>query len=203
MLKKIESNPKIFAIFYGAIGSIAASAIWALAPPFGDWLAHSSWGVLVDFVNTRYARAATLQPLNYSFFMITIGLVVCAVLWLEIATKAKKVLLGTGEHMLPAPKAEPPRLVKTVAYIFIRFVIPLYILYALIQLAGEVIVLNAITDFKQHLRIVTPHLDINEKDLILSQWSQMRTIDDYNKIYERLVAVAHEKNIKLYKNHMY
>ncbi len=92
---------------------------------------------------------------------------------------------------------------KKVAYFFIQFVIPLYILYGLVQISGEVIVLNAITDFKQHILIITPYIEKEEKEKLLSQWSQMRSIDDYNKVYERLVAVAKEHNLKLYKNRMY
>jgi hypothetical protein len=201
MLKKIDTNPKAFAIFYGAVGSILASLIWAFAPSFGDWLGTSTLGVLVDFVNARYIRAATLEPVNYSFFVLTAILVVFAVLWFEIAGRIKKSLLGTSDNEVE--KKEPPPWMKKLAYIFIQFVIPLYIFYGLIQISGEVIVLNAITDFKQHMLIVTPYIEKEEKEKLLSQWSQMRSIDDYNKVYERLVAVAKEHNLKLYKNRMY
>lgn len=201
MFKKIDTNPKAFAIFYGAVGSILASVIWAFAPSFGDWLATSTLGVLIDFINARYIRAATLEPVNYSFFVLTAVFVVFAVLWFEIAGRVKKSLFGAPDD--EPEKKEPPAWMKKIAYFFIQFVIPLYFLYGLIQISGEVIVLNAITDFKQHILIVTPYIEKEEKEKLLSQWSQMRSIDDYNKIYERLVAVAKEHNLKLYKNRMY
>jgi len=201
MFKKIDTNPKAFAIFYGAVGSILASLIWAFAPSLGDWLASSTLGVLIDFVNACYIRAATLEPVNYSFFVLTAILVVFAVLWFEIAGRMKKSLLGTQDDE-PENK-EPPPWMKKVAYFFVQFVIPLYILYGLFQISGEVIVLNAITDFKQHILIVTPYIEREEKEKLLSRWSQMRSIDDYNKVYERLVALAKEHNLKLYKNRMY
>lgn len=202
MFKKIDTNPKAFAIFYGAVGSILASVIWAFAPSLGDWLSNSTLGVLVDFVNARYIRAATLEPVNYSFFVLTAVLVVFAVLWSEIAGKIKKSLLGAGAESEPERK-EPSPWMKKFAYVFIQFAVPLYILYGFAQISGEVIVLNAITDFKQHVLIVTPYIEMEEKEKLLSQWSQMRSIDDYNKVYERLVVVANEHNLKLYKNHMY
>ena len=201
MFNKIDTNPKAFAIFYGAVGSILASLIWAFAPSFGDWLATSTLGILIDFVNARYIRAATLEPVNYSFFILTAILVVFAVLWFEIAGRIKKSLFGSQDN--ERVKNEPSPWVKKLAYLFVQFVIPLYILYGLLQISGEVIVLNAITDFKQHILIVTPYIEREEKEKLLSQWSQMRSIDDYNKVYEPLVAVAKEHNLKLDKNRMY
>lgn len=203
MFKKIDSSPKAFTIFYGAVGSILASLVWAFAPFFGDWLATSSLSVLVDFVNARYVRAATLESVNYSFFVLTAILVVFAVLWFEIASRLKKTLLGSNDQTLEGSKKEPSPWMKRTVYVFVQFVIPLYFLYGLLQISGEVIVLNAIADFKQHVLIVTPYIGKEEKDKILSQWSQMRSIDDYNKVYELLVAVAKANNLKLYKNRMY
>lgn len=201
MFKKIDTNPKTFTIFYGAVGSILASVIWGFAPSFWDWLAASTLGVLIDFVNARYIRAATLEPVNYSFFVLTAAFVVLAVLWFEIAGRIKKSLFGAPDD--EPEKKESPVWIKKVAHFFVQFAIPLYILYGLIKISGEVIVLNAIADFKQHILIVTPYIEKDEKEKLLSQWSQMRSIDDYNKIYERLVAVAKEHNLKLYKNRMY
>jgi len=201
MFKKIDTNPKVFAIFYGAVGSILASVIWAFAPSFGDWLATSTFSVLVDFVNARYIRAATLEPVNYSFFVLTAILVVFTVLWFEIAGRLKKSLFGSTDD--ETEKKEPSPWMKKVAYFLIQFIIPLYLLYGLVQISGEVIVLNAITDFKQHMLIVTPYIEKDEKEKLLSQWSQMRSIYDYNKVYERLVVVAKANNLKLYKNRMY
>ena len=205
MFKKIDSNPKAFTIFYGAVGSILATALLAFAPSFVEWLKTSSLGMLIDFVNARYVRAATLEGANYSFFVLTAAFIAFAVLWLEIASRIKKRLLGlNGQNSDDeSEKKEPPPWVKNIAYIFVQFIIPLYLLYGLVQISGEVIVLNAITDFKQHILIVKPYISKDENDKLLSQWSQMRSVDDYNKVYEQLVAVAKKNGLKLYKNRMY
>jgi len=201
MLKNIDANPKAFAIFYGAIGSILASIIWALAPALKDWLGNSTVGILVDFVNHRYIRAATLEPVNYAFFMLTVALAVSAALWFEIAaTIRRRHLEADSDTPL---RSEPPKRAKRLVYVAVNLTVSGYLLYGFFQVAGEVIVLNAITDFKQHIRIITPYITQAEKDNLLSDWSQMRTIDDYNNIYKRMTGIAQQSNVKLYRNRMY
>ncbi|WP_115334695.1 hypothetical protein [Shewanella baltica] len=84
MFKKIETSPKASAIFYGSVSSIIASAILGGAPFLWDWLTASTLGVLIDFVNGCYIRAATLEAVNYSFFVLTAMFVVFVVLCFEI-----------------------------------------------------------------------------------------------------------------------
>lgn len=200
MFKKIETSPKAFAIFYGSVSSIIASAIWGGAPFLWDWLTASTLGVLIDFVNGCYIRAATLEAVNYSFFVLTAMFVVFVVLCFEILGRIKKKLF---EKEAETEKKDLPLWMKKGVYIFFQTLTIPSILYGLIQISGEVIVLNTITDFKQHMLIVTPYIEREDKDMLLSQWSQIRTMDDYNKVYERLIDVANKNNLKLYKNRMY
>ncbi len=203
MLKKINSNPIVSAIIYGAIGSIVASALWALAPIVTNWLASSSWIVLVNFINYRYEAAATLESMNYSFYVLTALFVVVAVLWFEIAGRLKKKLFGPSEPSVVVEVKEPSPATKWVLYIFIQFVIPLYLLYALVQISGQVVTLNAITNFKQHMRIVAPYITQEESNQLLSKWSQMRTVEDYDAIYKRLSEVAKANGARLPRNNLY
>jgi hypothetical protein len=204
MLKKIDLSPKAFTIFYGAVGSIIASMIWKFAPTFGDWLAVSSLGVLVDFVNARYVRAATLESVNYSFFVLTSFFVVFAVIWFEIVNRLKNIFSDNNKiNVGKKIKSEPSPIVKKIIYRLIQFITPVFIIYGLFQIFGEVIVLNAITDFNQHIRIITPYISKEENDKLISQWSQMRSLNDYNKICEKLSTVAQANDLKLYRNRMY
>ena len=204
MLKKINSNSKAFTIVYGAIGSIVASAILHLAPIIADWLAGSSWGVIVNFINHRYEAAATLEPMNYSFFILMALFVVITMLWFEIAGRLKKKLFGTSERSVPIEVIDgPSRTAKVVLYSFIQFVIPLYLLYILVQISAQVVTLNAITDFRQHMRIVAPYITEEESKQLFSKWSQMRTVEDYDAIYKRLSQVAESNKVRLPKNHLY
>lgn len=200
MFKKIETSPKASAIFYGSVSSIIASAILGGAPFLWDWLTASTLGVLIDFVNGCYIRAATLEAVNYSFFVLTAMFVVFVVLCFEILGRIKKKLF---EKEAETEKKDLPLWMKKGVYIFFQTITIPSILYGLIQISGEVIVLNTITDFKQHMLIITPYIEREDKDMLLSQWSQIRTMDDYNKVYERLIDVANKNNLKLYKNRMY
>ncbi|MGR3972516.1 hypothetical protein [Shewanella sp. 1180_01] len=200
MFKKIEKSPKASAIFYGAVSSIIASAILSGAPFLWDWLTASTLGVLIDFVNGCYIRAATLEAVNYSFFVLTAMFVVFVVLCFEILGRIKKKIF---EKEAETEKKDLPLWMKKGVYIFFQTITIPSILYGLIQISGEVIVLNTITDFKQHMLIVTPYIEREDKDMLLSQWSQIRTMEDYNKVYERLIDVANKNDLKLYKNRMY
>lgn len=200
MFKKIETSPKASAIFYGSVSSIIASAILGGAPFLWDWLTASTLGVLIDFVNGCYIRAATLEAVNYSFFVLTAMFVVFVVLCFEILGRIKKKLF---EQEAETEKKDLPLWMKKGVYIFFQTITIPSILYGLIQISGEVIVLNTITDFKQHMLIITPYIEREDKDMLLSQWSQIRTMDDYNKVYERLIDVANKNELKLYKNRMY
>lgn len=200
MFKKIETSPKASAIFYGSVSSIIASAILGGAPFLWDWLTASTLGVLIDFVNGCYIRAATLEAVNYSFFVLTAMFVVFVVLCFEILGRIKKKLF---EKESETEEKDLPLWMKKGVYIFFQTITIPSILYGLIQISGEVIVLNTITDFKQHMLIITPYIEGEDKDMLLSQWSQIRTMDDYNKVYERLIDVANKNELKLYKNRMY
>jgi flagellar biosynthesis regulator FlbT len=70
-------------------------------------------------------------------------------------------------------------------------------------LAGESIVLNATSDFKQHVRIVAPYINDQEEEIILSEWSQMDSLVDYNNIYKNLTAIAKEHELVLKRNQNY
>jgi hypothetical protein len=70
-------------------------------------------------------------------------------------------------------------------------------------LAGESIVLNATSDFKQHVRIVAPYITDQEEEFILSEWSQMDSLDDYNNIYKKLIPISKEHELILKRNQNY
>ena len=70
-------------------------------------------------------------------------------------------------------------------------------------IVGETIVLNNIGDFKQHIRIITPYISEAQKNELISEWSQMRNVEDYNKLYEELLSISKKNEITLYKNQRY
>jgi cell division protein FtsL len=125
---------------------------------------------------------------------------------MEISSKIKKNLkkptiqtIFTEKESIEKPNPENSKWVPK-AFLGFRIIIWLHLSWGFLYVVGEATVLNAITDFKQHIRIVAPYIESKEKDLLISDWSQMRKLDDYNDIYKKLIEIAKENDLKLYKN---
>jgi|GEM_PF-3656262 len=56
---------------------------------------------------------------------------------------------------------------------------------------------TAIMNFEQNIKILTPYISSNEKDLIISKFASMQSYQDYKSINEQLEKVAKENNIAL------
>jgi hypothetical protein len=204
--RRLHSDNRIAAVFYGAIGSLLASAIVKYSPSVLAVVGEYTFGFLTKFIDSRYAKAATLEPTNYSYFLLALIFVVIVIAWMEISGTVKKSLSEKSAQEVEEPKnndnAQPPKWVPA-AFFGIRILVWFYLAWGLLYVAGESTVLNATTDFKQHVRIVSPYIESKEKDLLLSEWSQMRGIDDYNNIYKKLIEISKENELTLYRNRQY
>ena len=204
--RRLHSDNRIAAVFYGAIGSLLASAIIKYSPSALAVVGEYTFGFLTKFIDSRYAKAATLEPTNYSYFLLALIFVVIVIAWMEISGALKKSLSGKSAQEVEEPKnkdnKQPPKWVPA-AFLVIRMLTWFYLAWGLLYVAGESTVLNATTDFKQHVRIVSPYIESKEKDLLLSEWSQMRGIEDYNNIYKKLIEISKENDLTLYRNRQY
>jgi len=207
--KRINSDTRLAAVFYGVIASLLATAVIKHSPTALTIISQYTLGALTNFIDSRYAKAATLEPTNYSYLLLTVLFVAIVIAWMEISSKIKKNLkkptiltISTEEESIEKSKPENPKWVPK-AFLGFRIIIWLHLSWGFLYVAGEATVLNAITDFKQHIRIVSPYIESKEKDLLISDWSQMRKLDDYNDIYKKLVEIAKENDLKLYKNKQY
>lgn len=202
MLKKIDENPRSAAIFYGVVGSTIASIIWVIAPTIFKWLGNSTLQIIIDFIDKRYSRAASLETINYSFYILTILFVIYAIFLVELVQRLNKI--DSGKTLVSTKTSGQqndyfPKYFR----ITINILFPLSILWGLFQISGEIIVLNAISDFKQDTRIIRPYIEEKELNVIVSDWSQMRTSKEYNKIYERINSVADKNKLTLNKRKLY
>jgi len=205
LLNKIHSDVRLSAIFYGVISSLLASVLWNYSWSILTWLGEYSFGLLERFVDSRFTKAATLEPTNYSYLLIALLFIVIAIGWFEISGRIKRNINERLEDLEVTDQPdnnEIPRWVPK-AFLAVRVMVVLYLLSGLLFITGEVIVLNAISDFNQHIRIITPYITVEEKDMLLSNWSQMRGLGDYNKIYDELLKIAKENNLTLYNNKTY
>lgn len=204
--KNLHSVNRTAAVFYGAIGSLLASAIVKFSPSALAFLGDNTFGVLANFIDSRYAKAATLEPTNYSYFIFVLMFVVVVIAWMEISGAFKKTLRGKSTEELEEEKnknmAKIPKWVPA-AFVGFRIFVWFCLAWGFLYVAGEAMVLNAITDFKQHVRIVSPYIETKEKELLLSEWSQMRGIEDYNDIYKNLIEISKVNGLILYKNKLY
>lgn len=199
---KLEKNPRFFTFFWGALGSFA---VWLIVEHSGSallYLGTGALGFLTDYIDSRYARAAVLQSTTYSYFILSLIFVIVAVGWGEISSKISASLKEPKEEkgeneVKPIPNWVP------YCFIFAKLLIWFYLLLALLFLAGESIVLNATSDFKQHVRIVAPYITDQDEEIILSEWSQMDSLEDYNNIYKKLIPIAKEHELILKRNQNY
>lgn len=199
---KLERNPRFFTFFWGALGSFAVWLIVEYSGSFLLYLGTGALGFLTDYIDSRYARAAVLQNTTYSYFILSLIFVIVAVGWGEISSKISASLKGPKEEKVENNIKPIPKWV-TYGFIFAKLLVWFYLFLALLFLAGESIVLNATSDFKQHVRIVAPYITDQEEEVILSEWSQMDSLEDYNNIYKNLIAIAKENELVLKRNQNY
>ncbi|MGX9417663.1 hypothetical protein ACWU4D_09955 [Vibrio sp. WJH972] len=204
--KKLYSDNRIVTVFYGAIGSLLASAIIKYSSAGLAVVGEYTFGFLTKFIDSRYAKAATLEPTNYSYLLLALIFVVIVIAWMEISRAIKKTLSDKAEKKVEEQnnkeKSSPPKWVPAI-FIGMRMLVWFYLAWGLLYVAGESTVLNAITDFKQHIRIVSPYIEPKEKDILLSEWSQMRGLEDYNNVYKKLIDVSEKHDLTLYRNRQY
>lgn len=85
-LNFIDSNAKLSLIFY----SMVTMAIWENSSFVLSWLGKSSLNYFINFIDSRYVKAATLEPTDYSYFIILTIFVGLVVGWFEISGKITK-----------------------------------------------------------------------------------------------------------------
>jgi len=201
---RIEQNPRFFTFFWGALGSFA---VWLIVEFSGTvllYLGTSTLSFLTGYINSRYARSATLQNTTYSYFILSLIFVVVAFAWANISSKISSSLkepedknINKDAKVKPTPKWVPH------GFLLVKIMVWFYLLMALFFLAGESIVLNATSDFRQHMRIIAPYISDQEEEAIFSEWSQMDTLEDYNNIYKNIIPVAKDQQLLLRRNHHY
>ncbi|EOC1803863.1 hypothetical protein ACI1G1_001572 [Vibrio cholerae] len=207
LMNKIHSDIRLSAIFYGVVSSLISTVLWTHSWTILTILGDFSFGYSSAFVDSRFAKAASLEPTNYAYYLIVFLFLVVSLGWFEISARISKKLKSDNANVSDekAEMKDNGVLPKWVSPLFfsLRAFVFFYLLYGLIIIAGEITILNSIDNFNQHIRIITPYISKDEKEMLISEWSQMRNAKDYNVIYEKLAVIAKDNNLVLYKNKNY
>lgn len=165
----------------------------------GGYLRRSTISFFIELVDSKYARASFLDGIDYSYYISMIIFVIISIVFIGMS---EKIIEHTFDKKKDEPKPIKPILQKSLA-VFIIGYISFFLIYFLVQISGEAITLNAISGFRRHMAILSPHLSLDEQRNIYSKWAQMKSTDEYKKIYEELSKKAKEKNIVLDKRRLY
>lgn len=192
-------------ITLGVISSLVTTGVLKYSPFLLDWLGDSSVSLITRFVDDRMRKAALLEFTDYSYFIALFVLIATVVIWWELSSTLKKrLILKTGDE--PIPPKPPVQDLSRGSKLALRagtYTVWCYLLLAFIHLIGEVITMNAMVDFRHHMRILSPYFVEGQEKAIISRWSQIQSYSDYQRIYRDLESVAKANSIKLKPNHMY
>ena len=201
LVKKLnEKNSRLSTIFDSVIGALFVTLIVEIGifPVLLSWIKNSTWSVLVTMVDDRYQAASSLQPPLYSFYTLAIISLIACVFWALLVEQILQEIFIKEKERKNERQTPSDKMLKSIMGFFIISISGL-LLYMLMKIAGQVITLNAITDFNQHMRIIKPYISNEDYDKHLSNWSQMESLGDYNKVYEPIMKVANENNLTLRK----
>ena len=196
---------------------VAAAAFFYLLEPI---LAFTGRTVLVaagflsdTSMNRIYAESAHLEVQDFSFFLTSYFMVgvtgVIFLISLLILRSTFSEGRGSTGHTGPG---NPDRVAvdrtgkKTQRSVVAVLSVVNSIL--LISWTSAVIVANHFelsltSSFRQHLRILAPVLSEQDEEELLSEWSQMTTTQDFDRLYAQLSAHAKRHGLTLPANTIY
>jgi hypothetical protein len=202
LMNKIHRDTKLTAVVYGTFSSLVAAIIIEFSPPIFLFLSEHSFDFFKNYVDSKYAKSASLEATNYSFYISFVIFIISCVIFIEVFGRVTSILKDDEKKEDITNNEESPKWVSK-TLLFAKLMAIFYLISALMFIVGETIVLNNIGDFKQHIRIITPYISEAQKNELISEWSQMRNVEDYNKLYEELLSISKKNEITLYKNQRY
>ncbi len=166
-------------------------------------LASLLYSSYVDYLFEKVALCST-DNAAYFMFSLAMGLIcgLCmgactALVTAAIVKKMKK------KELPPSPQSLFAKLSLRKIIVLALFSTIVINFLAILILWDEWFQFKTMTSFNQHMLAVAPHLDEQEEENLWSQWTQMRTRQDYDKIYAQLRAIADKHTIRLPENKVY
>ena len=203
ILNNLKNSKLFIGIAIGIFSSYVASFLFSYSPYFLRFLSQYSLGLLTGFVDAKVKQAATLESINYSFYILVILFVLISFFYIFLLCLQPKIKAEKNKMNSEIAKEKRNNKKEKIFRLLINFVIIIFFIIGFFFIMGESMVLNDISNFKHNLRILTPYMSGTEKDMIISEWSQMDSFDDYRNVYNKLNEIAKNQNIKLQFNRFY
>jgi len=154
--------------------------------------------VSTAYIDLLFIQIAHLEIMDFGFLfyillfslIIGVSLGLLSSKWRSSRSKGE-----TGEELKESSVLRK----KIISTIFLTVII----LFCLVQLSTKAYQLSLISSFKQHVQIIAPYIDEQKEELILSEWSLMKSSSDYDTIYFKLNNIAKINNVKLPENRVY
>ncbi len=153
------------------------------------------------YVNRIYAQAAHLETVNYAFLI----LVLVGIIGIVVASSLPGALLRLGtkdshdDDDFELTKRGLISLTRFMRYATLFVLLPI----VLHMIGANFTQLSLISSFQQHLRIIAPYVTEQEEEELVSQWSLMRTKEDFQAVSKKLAEVAKVNRVSLPENRIY
>ena len=158
---------------------------------FGDLIIYSSEFVVTGLLDSLYQQSAlgVARDPSLSIYAIFVGVVVGLTSGIFAAgVKKDKKIKESSMQKLKVP------------IIIIAITLPILLFYQFWVLMFQY---EVVTSFNQHIRIITPFIEQNEVNIILSDFARMESEADYQSIYGKMHKLADMHNLKLPSNPTY
>jgi hypothetical protein len=151
-----------------------------------------------SYIDMLYSQIAHLEIMSFGFFFFFIVFValICISVGLIIYQWTNDVAPEKIEKESISKNILRKKVITTLLLLFSA-------MYFTVQISTKLYQLSLISSFKQHLAIIAPYIDEQKEELILSQWSLIKTNEDYEAVYIKLTDVAKNNKLDLPTNTIY
>lgn len=187
----------------GILGSLIV--IYFLQPIIdltGHLLLKSTLSEIEEFVDSKYARASFAKGIDYSYYIASFSIIALHGFIIGIATYIIQKIAKRTSKKEGNSKELKPITIKLILFIAVSYLI-LVLSYALIQVAGESIALNAISRFNRDMDTLSPYLTEADIRILRSKWAQIKSKKDYEVIYKEMSEIAKKQGIPLRNDNLY
>ncbi len=199
----IDKNVKV-----GVIASLIATALFIyfidpILSFFGRSLFQLASRLYSSYVDHLFEKIALCSAIDHAYILLM--LITCAVSGIStgvgiamITDVIVKDKSKTSKFLIKLMSLTPTK--KVIVGLFLILVVNFF---GFLMLWDSWFQLKTISSFQQHMLAVTPYLEDREEKILWSQWTQMRSRQDYDVIYARLESVAMAHGLRLPENKAY